>query len=117
MQLAALVEHHHASSARSFAFRGREVDTAGDGFFARSTARSRGPVRGGDRDRVRELGIDIRAGLHTGECELADGKIAGIAVNIGARVAVRQAPRGSRLQTVKDLVAGSGLAFEDGAAS
>ncbi len=60
------------------------------------------------------LGIDVRAGLHTGECELVDDKVAGIAVSIGARVAARAAP-GEVLvsQTVKDLVAGSGLAFED----
>src|SRR6266545_7022218 len=63
---------------------------------------------------VRRFGLDLRAGLHTGECEVVDGKIAGIAVNIGARVAAQAAP-GEVLvsQTVKDLVAGSGLTFED----
>jgi class 3 adenylate cyclase len=63
---------------------------------------------------VRELGIDVRAGLHTGECEVADGKIAGIAVHTGARVAA--AATGGEVVvsgTVKDLVAGSGIDFED----
>jgi class 3 adenylate cyclase len=63
---------------------------------------------------VHGLGLDVRAGLHTGECELLDGKVAGIAVSIGARVAAEAGP-GEVLvsQTVKDLVAGSGLEFED----
>jgi class 3 adenylate cyclase len=63
---------------------------------------------------VRALGIEVRAGLHTGECELVDGKVAGIAVHTGARVAAEAAP-GEVLvsSTVKDLVAGSGLAFYD----
>jgi class 3 adenylate cyclase len=63
---------------------------------------------------VRDLGLDIRAGLHTGECELVEGKIGGIAVHIGARVAA-EARAGEVLvsQTVRDLVAGSGLAFEE----
>jgi class 3 adenylate cyclase len=63
---------------------------------------------------VRDLGLEVRAGLHTGECEVVDGKLAGLAVNIGARVA-SHAGAGEVLvsQTVKDLVAGSGLAFED----
>jgi class 3 adenylate cyclase len=61
-----------------------------------------------------ELGLDVRAGLHTGECELVDGKVAGIAVHTGARVASHGLP-GEVLvsSTVKDLVAGSGLRFED----
>jgi class 3 adenylate cyclase len=61
-----------------------------------------------------ELGLEIRAGLHTGECQVVDGKIGGLAVNIGARVAAEARP-GEVLvsQTVRDLVAGSGLAFED----
>jgi class 3 adenylate cyclase len=63
---------------------------------------------------VRELGLDVRAGLHTGECELIDGKVAGIAVHTGARVA-SQAKPGEVLvsSTVKDLVAGSGIEFRD----
>ena len=65
-------------------------------------------------EQVRSLGLELRAGLHTGECELVDGKVAGIAVHIGARVAAQAAP-GEVLvsSTVKDLVAGSGLQFED----
>ena len=111
-----LVERHHALVRQQLSrFRGEEVDTAGDGFFARFD----GPIRavrcaqaiGGS---LRELGLDIRAGLHTGECELVDGKIAGLAVNIGARVAALAGP-GEVLvsSTVKDLVAGSDLGFDD----
>ena len=105
----ALVERHHALVRQQLSrFRGEEVDTAGDGFFARFD----GPIRAvrcaqAICESVRELGIEIRAGLHTGECELADGKIAGLAVNIGARVAGLAGP-GEVLvsSTVKDLVAG-----------
>jgi class 3 adenylate cyclase len=65
-------------------------------------------------DAVRPLGIEIRAGLHTGEVETIDGKVGGIAVNIGARVGAMAAPSEVLVsQTVKDLVAGSGLAFDD----
>ncbi len=111
-----LLEQHHALVREELArFRGREVDTAGDGFFATFD----GPARGvrcalAIRDRVRTLGIEIRAGLHTGECELMDEKVGGIAVHIGARVAARAQP-GQVLvsRTVTDLVAGSGLAFEE----
>jgi class 3 adenylate cyclase len=65
-------------------------------------------------DQVRELGLEVRAGLHTGECEVMDGKVGGIAVHIGARVA-KEAQPGEVLvsSTVKDLVAGSGLTFRD----
>jgi class 3 adenylate cyclase len=91
------------------------VDTAGDGFFASFD----GPARavrcaGAIIDAVRPLGIEIRAGLHTGECNVIDRKIGGIAVNIGARVGSLAGPSEILVsQTVKDLVAGSGLAFED----
>jgi class 3 adenylate cyclase/pimeloyl-ACP methyl ester carboxylesterase len=112
----ALVERHHALVRQQLSrFRGEEIDTAGDGFFARFD----GPIRGvrcaqAIGESVRELGIDIRAGLHTGECELANGKIAGLAVNIGARIAGLAGP-GEVLvsSTVKDLVAGSDIRFED----
>jgi len=111
-----LLARHHAAIRRELTrYRGVELDTAGDGFFARFD----GPARAircacAIRASVRELDLEVRAGLHTGECELLDGKVAGIAVSIGARVAARAAP-GEVLvsQTVKDLVAGSGLAFED----
>ena len=96
-------------------YRGVEVDTAGDGFFASFD----GPARaircaGSITDSVQELGIAVRAGLHTGECEVVDGKVTGIAVHTGARVA-SQAQSGEVLvsSTVKDLVAGSGIEFED----
>jgi len=111
-----VVEKHHALVRRELTrARGREVDTAGDGFFAafdgpaRAVRCARSIVEG-----VRELGIDVRSGLHTGECELVDGKIGGIAVHTGARVA-SYAGAGEVIvsQTVKDLVAGSGLEFED----
>ncbi|HZU20698.1 MAG TPA: adenylate/guanylate cyclase domain-containing protein [Gaiellaceae bacterium] len=109
-----LVSQHHRTIRRELArFRGRELDTAGDGFFAAFD----GPARAvrcacAVSDSVRELGLEIRAGLHTGECEVVDGKIGGIAVHIGARVASEAAP-GEVLvsQTVRDLVAGSGLEF------
>jgi class 3 adenylate cyclase len=111
-----LIERHHALVRRELArARGREVDTAGDGFFASFDGPARA-VRCAKSivDGVRELGIDVRTGLHTGECELVDGKVTGIAVHTGARVASHAGP-GEVLvsQTVKDLVAGSGLAFED----
>ncbi|HST17907.1 MAG TPA: adenylate/guanylate cyclase domain-containing protein [Gaiellaceae bacterium] len=111
-----LVEQHHALVRQQLArYRGRELDTAGDGFFASFD----GPARAircarAISDGVRELGIDVRAGLHTGECEVIEGKVGGIAVHIGARVAAQAEP-GEVLvsSTVKDLVAGSGLEFAD----
>jgi class 3 adenylate cyclase len=111
-----LLEEHHRLVRRELArFRGREVDTAGDGFFASFD----GPARAircacAVVDSTAELGLEVRAGLHTGECELVDGKVAGIAVHTGARVASHAQP-GEVLvsSTVKDLVAGSGLAFQD----
>jgi class 3 adenylate cyclase len=111
-----LLEQHHASVRRELArFDGNEVDTAGDGFFATFDGPARA-IRCAQAivDSVRRLGLAVRAGLHTGEVELADGKVAGIAVNIGARVAT-QARSGEVLVsgTVRDLVAGSGLEFED----
>jgi len=111
-----LLGEHHACVRRQLArFRGVELDTAGDGFFARFD----GPARAircalAIRDAVREIGLQVRLGLHTGECEVLDAKVAGIAVAIGARVSARAAA-GEVLvsQTVKDLVAGSGIPFED----
>ncbi len=111
-----LLEQHHGSIRRELArFDGREVDTAGDGFFATFDGPARA-IRCAQAivEAVRPLDLEVRAGLHTGEVEVADGKVAGIAVNIGARVAA-QAEGGEVLVsgTVKDLVAGSGLEFED----
>ena len=111
-----LLNTHDAAVRRELErFRGREVDTAGDGFFATFD----GPARAvrcaiSIGDAVRELGLDLRAGIHTGECELDGPKVRGIAVHTGARVASLAAP-GEVLvsRTVKDLVAGSGLDFVD----
>jgi class 3 adenylate cyclase len=112
-----LVREHHAVVRRQLSrFRGQEVDTAGDGFFATFDGPARGIRCASAISRsVRELGIEVRTGLHTGECEVIDGgKVGGIAVHIGARVAGAAAP-GEVLvsSTVKDLVSGSGLEFED----
>jgi pimeloyl-ACP methyl ester carboxylesterase len=97
-------------------FRGRLVNTAGDGIFASFD----GPARAircacAIRDRAAALGTPVRVGLHTGECEVMGGQLAGIAVHIGARVAAAGEP-GQVLasSTVKDLVAGSGLRFSEG---
>ena len=110
-----LERHHELVRRQLIRFRGREVDTAGDGFFASFD----GPARAircacAISDSVRELGLDVRAGLHTGECEVLDGKVAGIAVHTGARVAAQAQP-GEVLvsRTVKDLVAGSGIDFAE----
>ena len=111
-----LLERHHALIRRELVrFRGAELDVAGDGFFARFD----GPARAvrcasAITESVRELGLEVRAGLHTGECEIMDGKVGGIAVHIGARVA-KEAQPGEVLvsSTVKDLVAGSGLRFRE----
>lgn len=96
-------------------FRGREIDTAGDGFLATFD----GPARAircacAIAHEAPQLGLQIRAGLHTGEFELYEDKVRGLAVHIGARV-MSLAPAGTVLvsSTVKDLVAGSGIQFED----
>ena len=96
-------------------FRGREIDSAGDGFFAAFD----GPARAvrcatAIGSGVRSLGLEVRAGVHTGECEVMGAKLGGIAVHIGARVAGHAQP-GEVLvsSTVKDLVAGSGISFDE----
>jgi class 3 adenylate cyclase len=111
-----LLSGHDAAVRRELErFRGREVDTAGDGFLATFD----GPGRAvrcavAVRDALRLLGLELRAGVHTGECELDGEKIRGIAVHTGARVASLAGP-GEVLasSTVKDLVSGSGIVFED----
>jgi pimeloyl-ACP methyl ester carboxylesterase len=110
-----LERHHELVRCQLVRYRGREVDTAGDGFLASFD----GPARGircacAIIEQVGALGLELRAGLHTGECEVIDGKVAGIAVHTGARVASSAGP-GEVLvsSTVKDLVAGSGIRFED----
>ena len=107
--------HHRAVRGELARHRGRELDTAGDGFFASFD----GPARAircacAIRKAVAEIGLEVRAGLHTGECELLDGKVAGIAVATGARIA-SLAHAGDVLvsATVRDLVAGSEIGFED----
>ena len=109
-----LTEHHALVRRELERFRGREIDTAGDGFLAAFDGPARA-VRAACAmvDALRPLDLRIRAGLHTGECEVIGEKIGGIAVHIGARVAALAAP-GEVLvsSTVKDLVAGSGLRFE-----
>jgi pimeloyl-ACP methyl ester carboxylesterase/class 3 adenylate cyclase len=111
-----LLERHHALVRRELLrHRGREIDSVGDGFFASFD----GPARAircaaAIVDAVKGLGIQVRTGLHTGECEIADGKVAGIAVHTGARVAAQAAPDEVLVSsTVRDLVAGSGLRFSD----
>jgi len=110
-----LGSHHVAVREQLAQFRGREIDTAGDGFLAAFD----GPARAircacSIVRAARRLGLEIRAGLHTGECEVMGDKLSGIAVHIGARVA-SMAGRGEVLVsgTLKDLVAGSGIGFED----
>ena len=112
----AIAERHHATvRAMLGRYRGREIDTAGDGFFASFD----GPARAvrcarAIVDAMAPIGIEVRAGLHTGEVTTIDEKVAGIAVSIGARVGGLAAPSEVLVsQTVKDLVAGSGLSFED----
>jgi class 3 adenylate cyclase/pimeloyl-ACP methyl ester carboxylesterase len=111
----ALVERHHAIVRTALNdWRGLENDTAGDGFYATFD----GPARAIHcahqvRDQIRDLGIEIRAGIHTGECELVDGKCAGIAVATGARIAALAQPSQVLVsQTVRDLVAGSGFELQ-----
>ncbi len=108
-----LERHHDTVRGELRRHRGVEQDTAGDGFLAAFD----GPARAvkcaaGIRDAVRGLGLEIRAGVHTGECERVDGKLAGVAVHTGARVMSQAGPSEVLVSsTVKDLVAGSGLEF------
>jgi class 3 adenylate cyclase len=111
-----VLDGYYALARRELArFRGREIDTAGDGLFAAFDGPARAihcatAIGAG----VRPLGIEIRAGLHTGECEVMEEKLGGIAVHIGARVATQAGPGEVFVSsTVKDLVAGSGLRFQD----
>lgn len=111
-----LLERHHTVIREHLKrFRGQEIDTAGDGFLASFD----GPARGVQCacsivQEVRRLGLQIRAGLHTGECEVMNDKLTGIAVHTGARVAAF-ASEGEVLvsSTVKDLMAGSKIGFRE----
>jgi class 3 adenylate cyclase len=111
-----LVERHHGAVRAMLArYRGVEVDTVGDGFFASFDGPARA-VRCAQAivEAVRSLGLAVRTGVHTGEVSTINGKVGGIAVNIGARVGALAGPGDVLVSsTVKDLVAGSGLAFED----
>jgi class 3 adenylate cyclase len=111
-----MLEGHHRPVRRDLTrYRGVEIDTAGDGFFCsfdgpgRAIACARAII-----ESARELDLDVRAGIHTGECEAIGQKLAGIAVNVGSRIANTARP-GEVLvsSTVRDLVAGSDLAFEE----
>ena len=111
-----LLEAQHALVRGELArWRGREVDTAGDGFLATFD----GPARAircacAIRDGLHALGVEIRAGLHTGECEIIGGKVGGIAVHTGARVAASARPGEILVSgTVRDLIVGSGIELED----
>lgn len=110
-----LEQHHSAIRTLLARYRGVEMDTAGDGFFASFE----GPARAvrcaaAIVDAVRPLGVEVRAGLHTGEMERIESKVGGVAVSIGARVAAMAAPSEVLVsQTVKDLMVGSDLGFED----
>jgi class 3 adenylate cyclase/pimeloyl-ACP methyl ester carboxylesterase len=111
-----LLERHHALVRETLGrYRGTENATTGDGFFATFDGPARA-IRCAQeiRERLRDLGLEVRAGIHTGECELIDEKVGGLAVTIAARVCAL-AGRSELLvsQTVKDLVAGSGLTFDD----
>jgi class 3 adenylate cyclase len=113
---AELLRRHQALGRHELVrFRGREINTAGDGFFAAFD----GPARAiycavAIRDNVRALGLELRAGLHTGECELLGDTATGNAVLVGARVASLAAPDEVLVSSpVRDLVSGSGIAFED----
>lgn len=111
-----VVERHHATVRGVLArFGGTEIDTAGDGFFATFDGPGRA-IRAAEAITiaVRSLGIEVRCGLHTGECEVVDGKPGGLAVNIGARIASLAKPSQVVVSdTVRSLVSGSGIAFSD----
>ena len=111
-----VIQRHHALVRQELLrFRGREIDTAGDGFFASFDGPARA-VRCASAivTAVPELGLEIRAGVHTGECEIIDGKPGGMAVVVGARIS-SIAPSGAVFasSTVKDLVVGSGITFRN----
>jgi class 3 adenylate cyclase len=114
--------HYYAALRRELRVsKGREVTTTGDGMFA-TFERPAGAMRAircaaAMRQAVRTLGLEIRAGLHTGECELVGDAVGGIAVHIGARVMAKAGANEVLVSSaVKNLVVGSGMRFKDGGA-
>jgi len=111
-----LLQRHHGIVRQLLTqYRGEEQDTAGDGFYVRFDGPARAIRCAQDIiETVRPLGIEVRAGLHTGECEIVDGKCSGLSVSIGARVMANAGPSEVLVsRTVKDLTAGSGVTFQD----
>jgi class 3 adenylate cyclase len=110
-----LQRHHELVRRQLLSFRGKEIDTAGDGFFASFDGPARA-IRCASAivGALSELGVHVRAGLHTGECEPLDGKLTGIVVHTGARITSVAKPQEVLVSsTLKDLVAGSGITFHD----
>jgi class 3 adenylate cyclase len=110
-----LERHHTIVRALLARYGGIEISTAGDGFFATFDGPARAVRCAQDIiDAVSRIGIEVRIGIHTGEVDTIDGQVGGLAVNVGARVAALAAPSEVLAsQTVKDLVAGSGIVFEE----
>jgi class 3 adenylate cyclase/alpha-beta hydrolase superfamily lysophospholipase len=111
-----LLADHHAQVRRHLeGFHGTEIDTAGDGFFATFDSPTRAiRCSCAIRDTVREIGLEIRAGVHTGEVEREGANVTGLAVHVGARVAALARPSEVLVtNTVKTLVLGSGISFAD----
>jgi pimeloyl-ACP methyl ester carboxylesterase len=110
-----LEQHHRVVRAELERYRGREIDNAGDGFCASFD----GPARAircalAIREDLHRIGLDVRAGIHTGECEVLHDKLAGVAIHVAARIAASGGRGEVRVSgTVRDLVAGSGIAFHD----
>jgi class 3 adenylate cyclase len=112
----ATLERHHAIVRRELSrHSGREIDTAGDGFLASfDTPAQAIRCACAIRATLEQVGLTVRAGIHTGECQVSDGKLAGLAVHIAARVSASAAPSEVLVSsTVRDLVAGSGIEFDD----
>jgi class 3 adenylate cyclase len=109
-----LEQHHRVVRAQLERYRGREIDNAGDGFCASFD----GPARAihcalAIREDLHRIGLDVRAGIHTGECEVLHDKLAGVAIHVAARIAASGSRGEVRVSgTVCDLVAGSGIAFQ-----
>jgi uncharacterized protein (TIGR00369 family) len=110
-----LAEHHAIVREQIRRFRGREVDTAGDGFLIAFDGAARAvQCATAVREHLRRIGLDVRAGVHAGECEESGGQLVGIAVHIGSRVlGIAQPGEVLVSSTVRDLVAGSGIEFDD----